>query len=156
MIAGGYVKLISLLLLSLSVITFRSCGDLEGHENVELEVNPVYSGGVLSVTPYVLYDGEGEATFKFGSNIAWIDKIESEDEIIYEYEGETIEVDQQTTLETEDQRNGFAVELELEPGTYEVYMSANYFIKNESDEQNEEFEEHLHKKIQTVEIQPSS
>jgi len=150
------MKLVNLLLFSLSVITFRSCGDLEGHESVQLEVNPVYSEGVLSLTPSVLYEGEGDATFLFGSTIAWIDKIESEEEIIYEYESEPIELNQQTMLETDDRRNGFVVELEVEPGTYDVYISANYFIENNSHEQNEELEEYFHEKIQTVEIQPSS
>jgi hypothetical protein len=148
------VKLISLLLISLSVITFRSCGDLEGHENVQLEVNPVYSGGVLSLTPYVLYEGEEEETFEFGSNIAWIDKIENGEEVIYEFEAETLDIDQQTTLEKGDQRNGSRVELELGPGSYDVYMSASYFIKHDLNEDSGEPMEYFHEKIQTVEIQP--
>ncbi len=147
----------SILFLSLSVITFRSCGDLEGHENVTLQVDPIYSGGVLSLTPYIVYEGEEDATFQFGSAIAWIDQIKQGEDVLYEYEEESVDVDQQTTLETDDERGGFTVDIEVEPGSYEVHMSANYFIQDPlNDENGEELQEYFHEKIQTIEIQTES
>ncbi|WP_416148516.1 hypothetical protein ACM26V_19955 [Salipaludibacillus sp. HK11] len=147
------MKLLSVLFISLSMITFRSCSDLEGHDDVTLEVQPVYSGGELSLTPYILYEGEEEKTFYFGSNIAWVDKIKSGDEILYEYDEGTVNVDQQTTLETDESRGGFPVELEVEPGIFEVHISASYFLDDETKEGHVEY---FHEKIQRIEIEPSS
>ncbi|MCR6109375.1 hypothetical protein HXA35_03315 [Bacillus sp. A301a_S52] len=147
------MKSLSLVVMLLSVITFRSCDDLNPHDDVTLGLDSVYSGGTLYLTPYVVYEGEEEATFQFGSSIAWIDKVEQEDEIIYEYEGDPVDVDQKTTLDHDDERGGFTIELAVEPGIYDVYFTAEYFMYiGEWTEENIP-PEYGHFKIQTIDIQ---
>lgn len=132
----------------LSLITFRQCGGASEHTDIDLNVDPVYAGGVLSVTPYVVYEGEEATTFQFGNSIAWIEKITYGEDILYEYEGEDVDVDQQTTLEEEDERKGFIVEVDTEPGKFEVHMVAEFMITPE-DGQSQEFR---HERIQMIEV----
>ncbi|UTR13365.1 hypothetical protein MM221_11990 [Salipaludibacillus sp. LMS25] len=147
------MRSLSVIIMVLSVITFRSCDDLKPHDDVTLELDAIYSGGTLYLTPYIVYEGEDEATFQFGSSIAWIDKVQHEGEMIYEYEGEPVDVDQQTTMEHEDERGGFTIELAVEPGLYEVHMTANYFMYIDEWQEEGLPPEYGHFKIQTIDVQ---
>ncbi|PYZ92072.1 hypothetical protein CR194_17930 [Salipaludibacillus keqinensis] len=147
------MKLMTLVLISLSVITFRSCGEAVGHDDVDLDIDTVYAGGVMSLTPYVDYEGEEEAVFEYGSQIAWINKIEQDGEILYEYEGDPGNVQQDILLETDGQHDGETVELEVEPGIFDIHMTAHYFFTNDQSESNETVSEYSHEKMQKVEVQ---
>lgn len=152
------MKLSLLIIALLPVITFRACDDLQAHDDVSLELDTVYSGGELSLTPYVLYSGEEDATFRFGSSIAWIDKVKKDDDVIYEYEEEAVDVDQTTTLENDEERTGFTVDLDVDPGIYEVHMTAQYILLNGEEEMDGEdgLEEYKHTRTQSVEVRSES
>lgn len=142
------LKLISFTIIFLSIITFRQCGEPSEHDDVTLSVDPVYSAGVLSVSPYVIYEGEDPAVFQFGSSIAWIEKITNGEDVIYKYDGEEVDVDQQTTMEEDDEREGFTVEIDTAPGTFHIHMTAEFMEVTEEGE----LQEFSHGKVQVIEI----
>ncbi|RKL65129.1 hypothetical protein CR203_22545 [Salipaludibacillus neizhouensis] len=142
------MKFVSLTFIFLSLITFKQCGGASEHEDIDLNINPVYSGGSLSATPYIIYEGEDPTTFQFGSSIAWIEKITLDDEVLYEYEGEDVDVDQQTTLEEDGERTGFTVEVDTEPGSFDVHMVSEFMVETEAGE----LQEFRHQTIRTVEV----
>ena len=132
----------------ISVITFRACDAPNTFEEVDLAVDPMYTDAALELTPYITYEGEEEETFHFGQHIAWVEEIRYEDDVLYEHEEEDMDVSQQTTLEEEDEVEGSAVELDTEPGLYEVDVVAAFFVEGEDGE----YEEYHHEITQSVEV----
>lgn len=121
-------------LIAASVITLQGCNEAGAHEEVAFSLEPEYSGGTLYVSPVVTYEGDEEAVFQFGHSIARIVEIKDGEEILYEGEIEDVDVDQQTTMEEGDERTGYTVEVEIEPGTYTIEAEAEYHIVTEDDE----------------------
>ncbi|MCE7794101.1 hypothetical protein K8O68_17060 [Salipaludibacillus sp. CUR1] len=150
------MKLIALFLMSLTAITFQSCSDAPSHEDVELTLDPVYAGGKLTATPMLVYEGDDDITFNYGSSLAWIDRIEHGDEVLYEYEETEADLTQQTTLENGGEREGEPVEIEVEPGTYDIHLSASFYLQGDESADNGGLEEYRHSKIQKVELRPDS
>ncbi|SDO32988.1 hypothetical protein [Alkalicoccus daliensis] len=136
-------------LIAASVITLQGCNEAGAHEEVTLSLAPEYSGGTLYVSPVVTYEGEEEAVFQFGHSIARIVEIREEDELLFEGEEEDVDVDQQTTMEEDDERTGYTVELDVEPGIYTIKAEAEYHIVTAENE----LEKYRHELQQKVEVQ---
>lgn len=149
--AGVYMKFSLLLPLFLSVITFRACDAPEPHENMSLSLDPSYTEGNLALTPYLSYSGEDEQTVHFGQYIAWVEEIRYDGEVLYEDDGEKLDVDQQSVLTEDDEVEGLQIEIETEPGEYEVDAVSVFYLPAEDDSE-ESPDEYRHELTQTVEV----
>ncbi|GEL08906.1 hypothetical protein [Salisediminibacterium halotolerans] len=145
------MKLLLMLPLFLSVITFRACDAPDAHDEMSLSLDPSYTEGTLNLIPYVTYSGDEEETFHFGQYIAWVEEIRYDDVVIYEDDGEQLDVDQQSTLNDDDEIEGLGIEIETEPGEYEIDAVAVFYVPN-GEENEETHEEYRHERTQTVEV----
>ena len=120
------------------------------HEDVELTFSPVYSNGMLKLTPVVTYIGEDPAIFTYEGSIARVESVKSDEDVLYEYkEGEQLLSEVRSTLEKDDERYGNTIELEVEPGMYHVYVIAEYWLQYDEEGKKERY---YHTLKQTIEV----
>ncbi|MBU9712834.1 hypothetical protein [Evansella tamaricis] len=136
----------------LSMISIQSCTPSKSHEDIHLKLSPIYSDGVLYLTPVITYDGELPVTLYYGNTVAWIETVKKEDETIYTNEEHNLLLDHQSTLEQDDEREGETIELEVDPGTYEVVLKAVYSLSVNGETAELEGEEYTHRLTQKLEL----
>ncbi|WP_078592714.1 hypothetical protein [Evansella clarkii] len=129
------------------VISFRSCGEAEGHTEVELWLDPLYAEGTLYMTPVITYEGSVEAEFEFNQTIATITKVEDEDGIIFLKEDSDGEFHVKEVLDSGEELEGDTLALELLPGIYEVHIEAEYGLKTAGEPAFEEYGHQMQQKI---------
>jgi hypothetical protein len=129
------------------VISFRSCGEAEGHTEVELWLDPLYAEGTLYMNPVVTYEGSDEAEFEFSQTIAMITRVEDEDGIIFMIEDSGEEFLVNEVLYSGEEIEGDTLELDLLPGMYEVHIEAEYGLKPAGETSFEEYEHKMKQKI---------
>ena len=144
------MKMFAVMFMFLSVITFRSCGEAEGHSYVDLRLDPVYIGETIYLTPVVTYNGIDPGTMEYNHSIARIEKvINDSEEVVYENKGSGTEYIMNAVLENGEEEPGETVELKLEPGLYEVHLIADYKMQHDN---GAEDTDHHHKMRQTIEV----
>ncbi|MDG5787989.1 hypothetical protein QA612_10860 [Evansella sp. AB-P1] len=144
------MKLVSIAIIFLSIITFRSCGEGQ-HPDVDLSLSPQYIEGVLHLAPVLTYNGEGPLTVTYKDSIAWIDLVEHEGDVIYEHIKGNIDINHQSILEKDNDRKGNILELEINPGIYDVHLISDFYVI-ESGEETERRTNYNQKIIQTIEV----
>ncbi|UTR08683.1 hypothetical protein MM300_12010 [Evansella sp. LMS18] len=141
------MKAAGVVFMLLSAITFRSCGEAEGHTEVELWLDPLYAEGTLYMTPVITYEGSDEAEFEFSQTIAMITRVEDEDGIIFMKEDSDGEFLVNEVLYSGEEIEGDTLELDLLPGMYEVHIEAEYGLKSAGETSFEEYEHKMKQKI---------
>ncbi|SDZ12046.1 hypothetical protein SAMN05421736_106149 [Evansella caseinilytica] len=147
------MKELAVVLVVLSVISLKSCNEAPSHEEVELKLLPSYVDGVLYLTPVISYLGDGAATCWYSDAVAWIEKVTDENgTVIYEQEALENSGEHRSVITDEDNLPGLTAEIKAEPGMYEVWLNADYYL--EEGEQLEEMPEkrYSHKIKQKIEV----
>lgn len=126
------------------------CSAEQTHEDVHLSLSPTYTEGILKLTPVVKYDGEQPVTFIYEDTIAWVETVKSDGKILYEHKvNEQIPAEIRSFLVKDDKRYGKTIEIEAEPGLYEVQLIAEYWLESEEMNEQEKYYHTLTRKIET-------
>ncbi|MBU9723760.1 MULTISPECIES: hypothetical protein [Bacillaceae] len=150
------MKVFAIILIALSTISFRACDHQQPHEDLELSLSPNYSEGVLYLTPVITYIGEDPIKLHYGNNIAWIERVEKDEETYFEYEEPTAVLEHRSKLVEEDERAGQTIKIEVDPGTYEIVLKAEYTVEKDGEratntDGNNGFQ-HTNRVVQTIEV----
>ncbi|MFA9556608.1 hypothetical protein ACERII_04770 [Evansella sp. AB-rgal1] len=142
------MKIVSMVFIIFSIITFRMCSVDETHGDVELTLSPSYTSGTLYLTPVITYTGDDPITFQYDNSIAWIDEVTFDGVSMYEKDNdEPLTMKHQSTLNKNEKRNGPTIEIKAEPGQYKVELTSLFYIDSSEGER----QRFVHSIVQTIE-----